>query len=203
MRIVNQPRIRRHAVASISLCALLLGAAVTAFAKKTDENSNRPNIRVISHLTLPGTPASQMVLQQENGREYLYMVRSSGHGYTIVDVTKPNHPSLVKKVDLPAGTSTLGLDVLGTRMGLVEESSVASDRAPQKPESVQFLDLSDPSNPHDVKTLTGVTGVLEEDGRHLVYIAKADGLWILQRPTQPTTHPCTSSDQISGFPECY
>ncbi|HLW55003.1 MAG TPA: hypothetical protein VKW06_19375 [Candidatus Angelobacter sp.] len=53
------------------------------------------------------------------------------------------------------------------------------------------------------KTFSGVTSVLADDRRRLVFVATAkDGLYILRRRSQPTTHPCTSEDQISGMPEC-
>lgn len=128
------------------------------------------------------------------------MLRSSGRGFDVVDVTKPDQPNLVKKVDLPAG-KTVSLDMIGTSMGMAEERNQVRGN-PNHPESVQLFDLSDPANPRPVRTFTGVTSVLKEDGRHLVYIANNDGLWILRRPTKATAHPCTSSDQISGMPEC-
>lgn len=201
MKAMNQGNIRYSAIAFVAMCATLLVASVLAYAKSPDQPSETRSVRVVSHLAVPGTPASEMALQKENGREYLYLVRNSGRGFTVVDVTRPDDPNLVKKVDLPAGR-TVNFEMLGTTMGLAEESNRASHPASQ-PESVQLFDLSDPANPRSVRTFNGVTSVLAEDGRNLVYIANSNGLWILRRPTKPTTRPCTSSDQISGMPECY
>lgn len=44
-----------------------------------------------------------------------------------------------------------------------------------------MLDLSDPKNPKTLQTFDGVTRVLADDGRHSIYIANGEGLWILRR----------------------
>ena len=45
----------------------------------------------------------------------------------------------------------------------------------------EVLDLSEPKNPKPLQTFDGVTRVLADDGRHLIYIANGEGLWILRR----------------------
>jgi hypothetical protein len=194
----NRSNIAFHAAVAISVLGLVL-AQPSGFAKSASK-PDPSRVQVVSHLALPGTPAREMLLQQQKGHEYLYMVRSSGRGFTVIDVTQPDHPTLVKKVDLPEGT-TVNMEMVGTTIGLAEESNTARATQPH-PESVELFDLSDPADPRPLRTFTGVTSVLAEDGRHLVYITNNDGLWILSRPATPTTHPCTSSDQISGMPEC-
>lgn len=188
----------------VVLTVILLSLAMAAFAnddKKTDNKiANGEPIRVVAHLTLPGTPATQMRLQQENGREYLYLVRESGKGFTVVDVTNPKKATVVTKETLPPGSSIKNLDTVGNSMAIAESSNAAG---PAQPETIRVLDLSDPANPKTVRTFNGVTSMLTEDGRRIIYLANNDGLWILRRPSKPTTHPCTSEDAISGYPECY
>lgn len=159
-------------------------------------------ISVIAHLAVPGTPAKQMLLQQQNGREYLYLLRSSGRGFTVLEVTRPEKPAIVKNVMLPSETPTQSLDLVDSNMAIAEQSQANSPASPEHPESIQLIDLTDPANPRSVQTFAGVTSLLTEDGRHLVYISNKEGLWILRRPTKSATHPCTSSDAISGYPEC-
>lgn len=190
----------RLAIPTVLLLALCMSN--TAVAKHANNMARQQPISVIAHLALPETPAKQMLLQQQKGHEYLYLVRSSGKGFTVLDVTKPDKPSIVKKMTLPLGTSTQTLDLVGTTMAVVEQSDTDNGISPEHPETIQLLDLSDPANPHPLQTFTGVTSFLSENGRHLVYVYNKDGLWILRRPTKPTTHPCTSSDAISGYPEC-
>jgi hypothetical protein len=159
-------------------------------------------ISVIAHVAVPGTAAKQMLLQQQDGREYLYLLRSSGSGFTVLDVTKPEKPIIVKKVTLPQGSSTQRLDLLGSSMAIAEQTHTSTSASLDRPESIQLLDLQDPADPRSVQTFSGVTSLLAEDGRHLVYISNKDGLWILRRPTKLATHSCSSSDAISGYPEC-
>lgn len=174
-----------------------------ALAKNNNEAPKQQRISVISHITLPGTPAKEMMLQQQNGGEYLYLLRSSGNGFTVVDVTKPDKPSLVRKLTVQPGMSTHDLDV-GNSMAIAEQSlnNSQTSRSMKQPESIQVMDMSDPANPRPLETFNGVTSVLTEDGRRLVYISNDERLWILRRPSKPTTHPCTSSDEIAGYTEC-
>jgi hypothetical protein len=194
---------------TVCLCvALLAGAmAISAYAKnQPDDQPNRGGSEpyaVVSHVSLPGTPATQMRLQRDNGREYLYLLRSSGTGFTVVDVTKPQAPSVVKKVTLAAGTSINGLNVAGNTLAITEGSNVGNNGGEVPSQSIQLFDTQDPANPKLLQKFHDVTSVLAEDGRHLVYIATKDGLYIVRRPVKATRHPCTSADQMSAMPNCY
>jgi hypothetical protein len=70
-------------------------------------------------------------------------------------------------------------------------------------ESVRVLDLSDAANPKTLQTFQGVTSVLADDGRRLIYIANSEGLWILrhkqQRPPKPS---CDSESVFSPIADC-
>ena len=55
----------------------------------------------------------------------------------------------------------------------------------------QFLilfDLSDPANPRTLQTFEGVSSLLLDDGRNLIYITNGEGLWILSHNVPPP-HP--------------
>jgi hypothetical protein len=43
------------------------------------------------------------------------------------------------------------------------------------------MDFSDPRNPKVAREFTGVTAMSRDDGRGLIYVANAAGVWILQR----------------------
>lgn len=189
-------------VSVFTLLAVCLSG--NALAKNNNEAPKQQRISVISHITLPGTPAKEMMLQQQNGHEYLYLLRSSGNGFTVVDVTQPDKPNLVRKVTLQPGNSTQDLDLVGNSMAIAEQShnNSQTSRSMKQPESIQVMDMSDPANPRPLETFNGVSSVLTEDGRRLVYISNDEGLWILRRPSKPSTHPCTSSDETAGYTEC-
>jgi len=158
---------------------------------------------VIAHIEVPGAPATQMRLQNENGRQYLYMVQGSGAGFSVVDVTKPREPAVVKEVKTPTGTSTNGLVVAGSTMVITEGSSSGNNAGQASFDSIQLFDTSDPANPRPVHNFTDVSSVLTEDARHLVYVATKQGLYIVRRPVKPTNRPCTTADQMSAMPNCH
>ena len=76
-------------------------------------------------------------------------------------------------------------------------------RAETPAESLELVDLSDPGNPRMVESFSGVTSILTDDARDLIYIANNEGLWILKRqPEKPASRPCTSGDEMAPMPQC-
>src|ERR1700690_4593914 len=75
-----------------SLAATLSSATEKPAAKPTDVPAT-----VIAHLPLPQATGNQMLLQKDNGRQYLYVQQSGKQGFMIVDVTKPERPNLLKR----------------------------------------------------------------------------------------------------------
>jgi hypothetical protein len=43
------------------------------------------------------------------------------------------------------------------------------------------MDFSDPRNPKVAREFTGVTAMSRDDRRGLIFVANADGIWILQQ----------------------
>ena len=71
-----------------SILVVLANAGDQPAAKPTDVPAT-----VIAHLALPQATGSQMLLQKENGKQYLYVQRAGKQGFMIVDVTKPERPT--------------------------------------------------------------------------------------------------------------
>jgi hypothetical protein len=69
-------------------------------------------------------------------------------------------------------------------------------------ESVRVLDVSDPAHPRSVHNFDGVTSVLQDSARNLIYVANGDGVWIVSHPQVLRRHECRSSDAISPMPNC-
>ena len=198
---------RAHIRANVPLTmlALFVAAAPGASARHSKKDSPEQPVAVIGHLVLPGAPASQMLLQERDGKEYLYAVRNSGKGYTIVEVTNPSQPNLVKRVAWPDGASAGRLQTVSATLALAEGSGANSNAMrPETPtESIQLVDLSDPANPRTIKSFFGVTSVLTDDARNLIYITNGEGLWILKRqPEKAAFRPCTSGDAEAPMPSC-
>jgi hypothetical protein len=200
--------------------------ASNALAEPKSEPPVRPTqkVTVIAHLPLPGTPVSQVLLRQKGSKEYLYIQQTEKEGFTIVDVTQPEHPSVVKNVTLADKSGEEKLEMVGNGVVLAEtpdsssagstmhelapaKSQAGSGAAVPSTESIRVLDLSDPKNPRTLQTFNGVTKVLAEDDRNLIYITNGDGLWVLRHnPNQESRKrslpPCDSESVFSPIVDC-
>lgn len=196
--------VRMSAVLVLSVA--LLGSAVAKDqpAKPTDVPAS-----VIAHLPLPQATGSQMLLQKENGKNYLYVQQASKQGFMVVDVTKPEQPNLLKRT-AESNQSTAG-DIA------MVSSDVAIAEAPEKKpntltssshptETVRVLDLSDPRNPKTVQEFHAVTSVLPDGGHGLIFLTNNEGLWVLRYRRGALLEPtkkkpaCDSNAEIMSMP---
>jgi len=192
------------ALSLVLLSSLLAGASEQPASKPTDVPAT-----VIAHLPLPQATGSQMLLQKENGKQYLYVQQAAKQGFMVVDVSKPEKPSLLKRT-AEANQATSG------NMEMVTPD-VAIAEAPEKTpniltssshptETVRVLDLSDPRNPKTLETFTKVTSLLPDGGHSLLYLTNNEGLWILRynHPSllEPSKKkpPCDSNSEIMAMP---
>jgi hypothetical protein len=164
---------------------------------------------VIAHLPLPQATGSQMLLQKESGKQYLYVQQASKQGFMIVDVTKPDKPSLLKRTAQSDQATAGNLEMVSPDVAIAQapektSSTLTSENRPT--ETVRVLDLSDPHNPKTLETFTKVASLLPDGGHGLIYLTNNEGLWILRynRPTplQPakTKKPCDSEAEIAAMP---
>jgi len=161
---------------------------------------------VIAHLPLSGAAVSQLVLRQHGSKQYLYVEQGSKEGFAVVDVTKPDQPNVIRTEAWPNEASTGKLQMVGGRLALAEASDNAIAETTSPTETVNVLDLSDPSNPRTILTFFGVTSTLSDEGRNLVYITNSEGLWIVKhQPEQATSsvmHTCRSEDASNDATGC-
>ncbi len=189
---------------------LLLGAFVLPICAGASQGDFYPSYeaKIVGHVVLSGKPTRQMFLQQEGRRAYLYVRQASQQGYTVFDVTKPERPKLLNHI------SQRNLTILDSGLALSETPDTAStsrsigDAAKSQgssrtPESIQVLDVSNPAHPKTVQTFEGVTSIVRDDARSLIYVANGDGIWILSHREVLRRHLCSSSDAISSaIPNC-
>jgi hypothetical protein len=196
------------------VCLVCATAAVAMSVPSTHANNKPTEVpaKVVAHLPLQEAPGSEMLLQNKGDKQYLYVQKASKQGFTVVDVTKPALPSLVKSTN-SANDATAGkLEMVSPEVGLAavpDKSSKGVVHSSDNPtETVKVLDLSDPAHPKVLQTFTGVTSFLRDTGRSLIYLANNEGLWILTYPKPGLTQakkkrPCTSEDAIRAMPaEC-
>lgn len=168
----------------VALAVLTLLAAVTpvAVAKRKSNKADDPLAAVVGHLVLPA-PASHLLSADDGRRHYLLIDQDSKEGFIVVDVTEPTQPTIAKRIAWPNQASTGKVRLVTASLALTsapENSGTASAPA----QSMNLLDLRDPSNPKAIKGFSGVTGMLVDESRSLMYVTNAEGLWVVKYKPQ-------------------
>jgi hypothetical protein len=201
---------RRGALRSLFL--LLLMPALAGLALSSEQPAPKPTdvpATVIAHLPLPEATGSQMLLQKENAKHYLYVQQASKQGFMIVDVSKPEKPNLLKRTAQSDQATAGDLEMVAPNVAIAQapektSSTLTSSNHPT--ETVRVLDLSDPRNPKTLETFTNVTSLLPDGNHGLIYLTNNEGLWIL-RYSHPALleparkkKPCDSNSEIMAMP---
>jgi len=197
------------------LCVLavsLLIAAIPANANEKAAKSTDVSATVLAHLPLPHATGSQMLLQRQNGKKYLYVQQAGKQGFMVVDVTKPEMPALLRR-EAGSNQSTSGnLDMVAPDIAIAEApektpTTLSSNNRPT--ETVRLLDLSDPNSPKTLETFDRVTSLLPDGGHGLIYLTNDEGLYILKYAHPSRFEPakkkpaCDSESEIQAMPpEC-
>lgn len=195
---------KREVLFFVLLLTALVRADNAPPAKPTDVPAT-----VIAHLPLPMATGNQMFLQKQEGKHYLYVQQSSKQGFMVVDVSKPDKPSLLKRTAEPNPATAGNLKMVSPDVAIAQApdktpDTIASSNHPT--ETVRILDLSDPHNPKTLQEFNGVTSLLPDGGHGLIYLTNNQGLWILRynRPAllEPAKKkpPCDSNADIMAMP---
>jgi hypothetical protein len=201
--------IRKVAVESLVLSVAMLAISVCLSAKDQPPKPTDLPATVIAHLPLPQATGNQMLLQKENGRNYLYVQQASKQGFMIVDVTKPEKPNLLKRTAESNQATAGNLQMVTPDVAIAEApekkaTTLTSSKNPT--ETVRVLDLSDPRNPKTLQEFNGVTSLLPDGGHGLIYLTNNEGLWILRYSRPALLEPekkkkaCDSEADLSAMP---
>ena len=185
------------------LLALLALMAPSAVAKPRSKPAE-PLVSVAAHIALPGPAATKMLVQERGNQHFLLIEQDSKEGFTVVDVTKPNQAKIIKQVAWPNQASNGKLQLI--KAGLVLSATPEkNENAESRPtESLSLLDLRDPANPQTLQGFKGVTAVLQDENRGLLYITNPEGLWILKYKQEeaPADSFGCPADHITTDPNC-
>jgi len=195
----------------VPLSIAFAAAVVVTSAPRVSANNKPAEVpaKVIAHLALKEAPGNEMLLQSKGDKQYLYVQKASKQGFTVIDVTKPVRPTLVNQSDKSGDAAAGKLEIVGPDVGLAEvpdKNSKGVIRNSDSPtETVKILDLSDPAHPKVLQTFTGVTSILQDPSRGLIYLANNDGIWILNHARPGLTpakkkRACGSADAIASMP---
>lgn len=109
------------------------------------------NVEAVGYSDLDHRPAFKMAIREVKGRWYLYTGHFWDRGWSIVDVTDPARPEVVKFVAYPGdNTWTLQMDLSGdTMITALEKPFVIFGGDPDAAfgEGVLIWDIADPVNP--------------------------------------------------------
>lgn len=205
MKLAQKTRGIRKTFAVLAGLSMVCAAAPGANAKHNGGNSPAPPATVIAHLSLPGASVSQLILNSQGSKRYLYLAQGSKEGLAVVDVTVPSHPTVVKRTTSPNDSAAQELRMIGPSLALADaQTDAAPDPAPRS-STVMLLDLSDPASPRTLQIFSCVTSTVTDGPRGLTYIADRDGLWIL-RSAEPTAtaqpRACASDDSSNEVASC-
>jgi len=202
----------RKAVTRGYVLAFSLLWVLVALASASEQPAPKPTdvpATVIAHLPLPQAAGSQMLLQKEHAKQYLYVQQAAKQGFMIVDVTKPEKPALLKRTSESNQSTAGNLRMVSPDVAIAEapERTPATLTSSSHPtETVRVLDLSDPRNPKTLETFNKVTSLLPDGGHGLIYLTNNEGLWILRYnrppPLEPARKkpPCDSESAIMAMP---
>ncbi len=132
-------------------CCVLVCSILIALGSASEQSAPKLTdvpATVIAHLALPQATGSQMLLQRDNGKHYLYVQQATKQGFMVVDVSKPERPVLLKRT-AESNQSTAGnLQMVGPDVAIAEApertpTTLTSSNRPT--ETVRVLDLSDPT----------------------------------------------------------
>jgi hypothetical protein len=186
MKINLQDRMRDRAIksvarAAVAFLALGIAAAPSMFAKPKEKKALASNLGVIAHVQLDGGAATHMVLMEKNGKEYLYLGLASLSGVCVFDVTTPAAPRKLERFAEAGGAQATDFQLVGDTLAVSSRSGEALSGSPDSASrSVTILNMTNPTDPQSIQTFAGVTSVVADNARGLIYLSNDEGLWIVQ-----------------------
>jgi hypothetical protein len=162
--------------------AIICMAIVIPLSAK-DKKPKKPQpaqdaIEVIAHIPLTTGPVRRFLATDHFSSHYLYAEHDAGSSVTLIDITRPNQPSVLAEVAYPSSSTGDNLVVVSGTAALVTNSGTPQPTAPQ---TIRILDFSDPQHPKIAREFAGVTAINRDDRRGLIFLANAEGVWLLHK----------------------
>jgi hypothetical protein len=108
------------------------------------------NFDVVGYSDLDGRPGFKMSIRKVDDKWYLYLGHFWNSGWSILDVTNPATPKLIKYIEGPKNTWTLQMDMAEDKMITALEKIPkvwGGDESQSNEEGVLIWSLKDPLNP--------------------------------------------------------
>lgn len=167
--------LRRHTRHLATLFLFFCAALPLARAKDKKLHSSAV-VKVVASMTFDNKLPADMLIQQVNGKPYLFVQLANAQGVVVVDISKPNKLKIVSSL---SGTDAGGASEFDINGNAATITSVAADASsPANKGELVLWDISDPGNPRVVQRFAGVVRVLH-DKRKYTYVLNQDGLWVV------------------------
>jgi hypothetical protein len=165
-----------------TIASFLLPVGLGAKTKKVKPAQKDPQdqIKVVGHIPVPGDPITSFVVTQHYSQYYLYAEHQGGKDVTLIDITNTAHPVVLSDVKYPSGEGSASLFAVSGTAALITEGQSSSQAVPAS-QTIRIMDLSDPQHPAVAREFLGVTAISRDAQRGLIFLANADGVWILQQ----------------------
>ena len=167
-----------------------------------DKKQTGEEIRVLANLPLQDMLVNQMFVKEWSGKSYLYLHQPKDDVYALVDVTKPEKPTLLNRSATKATTveGTVGPSPLAITTTQDEGTAQKAALKELPAQTINFVDTSNPKDPKIIKSFKGVTAMYSDDARKLVYLVNAEGLWIVRHHNATPVPVCGASGVLG--PNC-
>ncbi|MEQ1581930.1 MAG: hypothetical protein ABL964_15170 [Steroidobacteraceae bacterium] len=154
----------RPVLVSLVLAALAVFGGSGLHADPLPAGWQASNVRPVGFLNIPGPRTFKLGLKPHDGRWYLFVASGQGGpvsldrpdtGFTVVDVTDPAKPRLVKQVFVSRGAGQLTLhdNLLIAGQQMPQPALDAPDSVlRQRNDMATFFDISNPENPVKLST---------------------------------------------------
>jgi hypothetical protein len=156
-----------------------LASAKTRKSKAADA-APKDEIEVVGHIPATDGPVTRFLATQHYSSYYLYAEHETGGKVTLIDVTRTNQPAVLADVAYAPTSGSSSLTVVAGTAALVSSEPAGTANA-QAPQTIRIMDFSDPQNPKVAREFTGVTAITRDEHRGLIFIANAEGIWILRQ----------------------
>ncbi len=181
--VVDGIRFHNEVVKLIVLCFLLAGTAglygKDKHTKKQDDSS-QDQITVVAHIPLAGGPVTRFIATQHYGRTYVYAEHESGKTLTLIDVTNAGQPKVLSEVAYPDSPASASLLAATGTAALVSDSPAPETKSGAA-QTIRIMSFSDPLHPTVTQEFKGITATNRDARPGLIFLANADGIWILQQ----------------------
>jgi hypothetical protein len=161
------------------VCASLLAGALQlgAAGKSGSAPSSADRIDVIAHVPLSGGTVTQLTTGTHWSKNYLYIDHGPAGSVGILDVTNPAAPISAGELAVPKQEADGRLSTVVGTAALIASPSAPT---PTMAQTVTVLSFADPQHPTVGRQFSGVTSMLKDTSRGLIYLVNSDGLWVLR-----------------------